>query len=87
MIDISKILTISASEWARTSGDSLEKYNAQGVHVSEFVHFSDEHPTLVPDETFASKVPDKAVVVVNYIKQLTGDYYFSISGTALTPKK
>ncbi len=74
-IDISKILTISASEYVESKSRKLSDYKYLGVHLNTFEGIKD----------FSDKVPGIAEVVVGYF--VTSRRTFELHrGTALIPK-
>ncbi|MBN2420767.1 hypothetical protein JXB27_00650 [Candidatus Woesearchaeota archaeon] len=89
-MDKKDLLTITATEWAKTSGKSLRNYVAVGLQFSGIAGFEG----FVTDHIL-QEVPKRAEVVVSYklnverierYKTLP-DYRYNAVGTALIPKK
>ena len=80
-INIEKILTISARDWAEINGVRLRDYEAQGVHENSFI--------IDILKKFSEKVPAEAEVVIDYRVSSAGDSTYTRAyacGTALIPK-
>lgn len=87
-INIDKILTISARDYADLVGKKLEDYEAVGMHITEIISAGTMFERLT--EEFASRVQKEVEVVVDYKASIGGREYnfiYHVSGTALIPKK
>ena len=84
------LLTITATEWAKITGNSLRNFVASGFQSSGMAAESRVVPIYVLDD-----VPRGAKVVVSYKvnvervqhQRLPDSYSYNASGTALIPKK
>ncbi len=85
-IDISKVLTCSFEDYAKSEETTQKAFREEGVCVSGYLIGRKS-----PKERFSEEVPEETEVVVDYIVSMTPRFadsrtqaYFEANGTALT---
>ena len=95
MIDLDKILTVSANTFYESKGLNKKDYELVGVYTFGIMEPSASNNKVSPKSKFAQKVPEDAIAVTDYRVAISTYGYFTgypnvfyeANGTALIPKK
>jgi len=83
-IKLEKIQSTKSGSWFRQTGEEPRDYKSIGIHHTRQIDSSDSLQSAL--EEFASKVPDKAVIVLDYTPLCTQTEVI-MSGVAYIPRK